>query len=191
MSYRLFAAIRPPEDIVARLLSARGRIDGARWQEAEQLHLTLAFFGGLEGDQAEALAEALYHVDQPAFDAALGPFGSFPAPGHRATATLWIGVEPKEPLARLAASIRGAARQAGIVLPRRRFVPHITLARFGGAGAAAEDFAPYLAGMAAPAGRWRVTRFHLIESFLRREGALYVPRVGYRLKESFADRRQP
>ena len=57
--HRLFVAIRPPEDIRDLLIDARD--DGAdfRWQDDEQLHLTLRFVGEVDRPTAEDLAAAL------------------------------------------------------------------------------------------------------------------------------------
>ena len=45
---RLFVALRPPEPVLDALIEAMGVIDGARWQDDEQLHCTLAFLGAVE-----------------------------------------------------------------------------------------------------------------------------------------------
>ena len=42
---RLFVGIRPPLAVRERLLDATGGIDGARWQDEDQLQLKLAFVG--------------------------------------------------------------------------------------------------------------------------------------------------
>ena len=56
---RLFVAIRPPEPVIDQLLDLAGGVDGARWQDEEQLHLTLRFIGEVERPVAEdVLAEA-------------------------------------------------------------------------------------------------------------------------------------
>lgn len=188
--HRLFVALRPPPEIRERLLSVMSGIDSARWQTDDQLHLTLTYFGRLDGDKAELLAEVLHDVDQPAMDLSLGLFNSFHGQTKDRTSSLWIGVQPSEPLARLAASIRNRARMVGVHADNRRFVPHITLARFSGAGATVEELAPYLRKVAPPSGTWHDSRFHLFESFLRKKGSLYVPVTSYRLRGSFADQHQ-
>ena len=60
------------------------------------------------------------------------------------TGALWIGVKPAPPLSALAAAIRRICARVGVETERRKFVPHITLARFGGAGAFREQIAPWL-----------------------------------------------
>ena len=68
---RLFVALRPPEPVLDALLDAMGGIDGARWQDDEQLHCTLAFlglftFGGLTGLFLGSLATDV-HVNNTYF----------------------------------------------------------------------------------------------------------------------------
>ena len=57
---RLFVAIRPPQRVRDALLDTMGGIDGARWQDDDQLHLTLAFVGDVDSRQTDDLLEA-YH----------------------------------------------------------------------------------------------------------------------------------
>jgi 2'-5' RNA ligase len=48
---------------------------------------------------------------------------------------VYARVVPDEPLLRLQRKVEGAARQAGVQMEARRFVPHITLGRFRPPGA--------------------------------------------------------
>jgi len=60
--HRLFVAIRPPDRIRDLLLGAMGGISGARWQQDEQLHLTLRFLGEVDRHQARDVHAALGRV---------------------------------------------------------------------------------------------------------------------------------
>ena len=42
---RLFAAVPVPAEIAAPLARRQQGLDGARWRTAEQMHITLRFFG--------------------------------------------------------------------------------------------------------------------------------------------------
>ena len=42
---RLFAAVAVPDDIVQALARRQTGLNGARWRTADQMHLTLRFFG--------------------------------------------------------------------------------------------------------------------------------------------------
>ena len=52
---------------------------------------------------------------------------------------LWAGVEPKEPVAALAAKVERALQQVGLEPEHRAFSPHITLARWNRGNAEAVD----------------------------------------------------
>ena len=56
MPHRLFIAIRPPEPVRDRLVDAMEGIEGARWVDEENLHLTLRFVGEVERSAANDLA---------------------------------------------------------------------------------------------------------------------------------------
>ena len=63
--YRLFVALPPPEIIRDQLLDLMD--DGAtlRWQDEEQLHLTLRFVGAVERPLANDLALELGEIAWP------------------------------------------------------------------------------------------------------------------------------
>ena len=67
--HRLFVAIRPPEVIRDLLIDAMDDSPGFRWQQDEQLHLTLRFVGEVERPVAEDLADALGRVRAAPFEA--------------------------------------------------------------------------------------------------------------------------
>ena len=181
--HRLFVALRPPPEIRETLTGLMGGIEGARWQNDNQLHITLAFIGEVDRHRAEAIVEALDMIRQPPLHLKLGQFGAFDADRPGRTGTLWVGVTSDGPLASLAAAVRSALRRAGASPDQRKFSPHITLARFGAAGVARERLRPWLTETAASApglnASWQATEFHLVESTLGREGAHHTPVASY------------
>ncbi len=181
MTHRLFVALRPPAPVRDALLAPMSGIEGARWQTDNQLHLTLAFIGEVDRHGLDAATEALATLIAPPLDLKLGQFGTFDAERPGRTGTLWIGVEPADALATLAQSIRTALRRAGLPTDPRKFTPHITLARFGSAGASSERLRPWLTHTPATRASWQATDFHLVESTLGREGAHYSPVASYPL----------
>ncbi|MCH4554222.1 2'-5' RNA ligase family protein, partial [Aestuariibaculum lutulentum] len=62
---RLFVALRPPPPVRQRLRALGTGIPGARWQDDEQLHLTLRFIGDIDRPLAEDVAAALGGVHAP------------------------------------------------------------------------------------------------------------------------------
>src|ERR1051325_5396816 len=100
--HRLFVAIRPPESIRDVLIDAMDDSPDFRWQDEEQLHLTLRFIGEVDRPVADDLADALGRIRAERFAVRIKGVGRFEQ--HSAGA-LWAGVEPKEPLAALAAKV--------------------------------------------------------------------------------------
>ena len=100
-----------------------------RWQDDAQLHLTLRFVGEVERPAADDLAVALGCIRSGRFQLRIRGVGRFE---QRSSGALWAGVEPKEPLATLAAKVERVCQQAGLEPEHRAFHPHITLARWKG-----------------------------------------------------------
>ena len=191
MSQRLFVALRPPAEVRAALLAPMAGVAGARWQNDNQLHLTLAFLGELDRHGTAAAAEALAAVRQLPFEVQLGTPGSFDTGRADRVSTLWAAVGevlPEKParrgdgpLFRLAASVRHALRGAGLAVDLRRFSPHVTLARFPRGGVPREALHRWLADTRLPPLAFRVHEFHLVESRMGVGGSHYAPVASYPL----------
>lgn len=175
--HRLFVAIRPPEHIRDLLIDAMDDSPDFRWQDDEQLHLTLRFVGEVDRHVAADLTDALSRIRAPRFEARIKGVGSF---DHRGAGALWAGVEPKEPLAALAAKLERACQAVGLEPERRAFHPHITLARWKGPRTRAlADFLDRRRGLVSEP--WEVAEFTLFESRLSRHGAHYEAVASYPL----------
>jgi len=175
--HRLFVAIRPPEQIRDLLIDAMDTSTDFRWQDDEQLHLTLRFVGEVERPAADDLADALSRIRTPSFAARIAGIGRFE---QRNSGALWAGVEPKAPLAALAAKIERVCQQVGLEPERRAFFPHITLARWKGRRSReVADFLDRRRGLSSEP--FEVTEFILFESRLSRHGAHYEPVARYPL----------
>jgi len=175
--HRLFVGIRPPEDIRDLLIDAMD--DGAdfRWQDDEQLHLTLRFIGEVERPIASDLADALSRVRADRFQLKIASVGRFE---QRSSGALWAGVEPKSPVAALAGKVERACQQVGLESERRTFHPHITLARWKGRRSReVGDFIERHSGLSSEP--FEVDRFILFESRLSRHGAHYEEVAGFGL----------
>src|SRR3546814_11108062 len=101
--HRLFVALRPPPDIRALLIAAMGGVRAARWQNDEQLHLTLRFIGEVDRPIAEDVVAALGSVHAPPITAAIAGVGRFEKRGR--TDAIWAGVAPGDALAALHATV--------------------------------------------------------------------------------------
>lgn len=124
---RLFVALDFPEEVRQRLAGLGGGVPGARWTEAENLHLTLRFIGEVPEDQAAEIDDALSQVSAPAFDLVLDGVGVFGS--SRNARILWAGVERSDALSHLQSKVESALVRCGLPAEERKFSPHITLAR--------------------------------------------------------------
>jgi RNA 2',3'-cyclic 3'-phosphodiesterase len=175
--HRLFVAIRPPEHIIDLLVDAMDDSPEFRWQSEEQLHFTLRFVGEVERPVADDLADALGRVRADPFAIRLNGVGRFE---QRNSGALWAGVEPREPLAALAARIERICLAVGIEPERRAYHPHITLARWK--GRRTRELASFLERKRGFASEpFEVDAFTLFESRLSRHGAHYEEVATYPL----------
>ena len=175
--HRLFVGIRPPEDIRDLLIDAMDDSPDFRWQEDEQLHLTLRFVGEVDRPIADDLADALARIHAETFELRVSGVGRFE---QRSSGALWAGIEPKECVAALAAKVERVSQQIGLEPERRAFFPHITLARWK--GRRSQEVADFLERQRAlRSDPFEVTEFILFESQLSRHGAHYEAVAEYAL----------
>ncbi|MEJ2023231.1 MAG: RNA 2',3'-cyclic phosphodiesterase [Maritimibacter sp.] len=123
---RAFLALDIPEDLLVPLTRLQAGLSVGRVVPEENLHLTLAFLGEISEAQARDLAEALSLFRHPAIDLTLSGLDLF---GGKRPDVLFIGGHG-DGLAHLQEKIAHMVREAGIALPRSRFRPHVTLARY-------------------------------------------------------------
>ena len=167
--HRLFVAIRPPDSIRDLLIDAMDDSADFRWQDEEQLHLTLRFIGEVDRPAANDLADALGRLRSPPFELRIAGAGRFE---QRNSGALWAGVEPKEPVAALAAKIERVCQSVGLEPERRAFHPHITLARWKGRRTReVQGFLERTGGLSSDP--FPVRDFILFESRLSKHGAHY------------------
>ena len=126
--FRLFVGIALASSVRRRLAFVCGGVPGARWVDPDHMHLTLRFIGEVGGDRAQDVHEALSDVRAPAFELTLSGIGCFETGGK--VHTLWAGVDRQPLLAHLHDKVESAIVRAGCEPERRKFKPHVTLARF-------------------------------------------------------------
>ena len=175
--HRLFVAIRPPEHVRDLLLDVMDETADFRWEDEEQLHLTLRFVGEVERPIANDLADALGRLRALPFDLRIAGVGRFE---QRNSGALWAGVEPKSSISALAAKIERVCQSIGLEPERRAFHPHVTLARWKGRRTReVKDFLERHSALSSEP--FRVEEFMLIESRLSRHGAHHEPVATYPL----------
>lgn len=131
---RTFVAIDIPSPVQKTLAAVQHRflpLDlKASWVRPDHVHLTLKFLGEIDSKQAPeisgALAEGLR--GRPAIPVSLGAVGIFPPTG--APRVLWVGLEDSAgALDSLQQAVETALAPLGFPPEKRRFSPHLTLAR--------------------------------------------------------------
>ena len=178
---RLFIGIRPPRPVRDALLDTMEALEGARWIDEDNLHLTLRFVGEVERPAANDLAETLGRIDWPCFELRVEGTGAFDRSRRHQSwpHAVWARVIPSGPLEGLRHKVEHACEAAGLGRETRRFTPHITLARTDRATGPVAGWLAAWGGLAA--GPWIVEDFILFESRLGRTGAHYEEVVRYRL----------
>ena len=176
--YRLFAAIEIPRDLGEELELISEKVTGANWRPIENYHITLGFFGEMDGNQARDLDHELAQIEMSQFQLMLKGAGWF---GANEPHALWAGVERNETLNALAAKCDRAARRSHLTTDKRPYRPHVTLAYCKGTPLEeAARFAEMHARL--QLGPFWVDRFHLVSSSLGKGKSRYVSEAEYPLK---------
>ena len=178
---RLFVGLELPWELRQRvaLLTGAG-IPGARWVPPENYHVTLRFIGETPGHVAEEIDAALAALSAPSFTVTLAGIGTFGKGGR--SQSLWVGVERSEPLDRLQGKIENALQRCGLEPERRRFQPHLTLARLDSPAEA--KLAAFIQANNLFRGEpTQIGHFTLFSSLLGKEQAVYRAEAEYELDQ--------
>lgn len=162
---RLFAGVSLSDE-ARRALSdlTRPALPGVRWTTAGQWHVTLAFFGEVDGALTDALASEL----GAAATALDGPVEAVLGPATRLLGRSVLAV-PVAGLDVAASVVRAAAGAVGVAAGEARpFHGHVSVAR----GRGGRPVPVALSGVAVSA-RWRVEAIELVRSHLGPDGARY------------------
>ncbi|MDG2088216.1 MAG: RNA 2',3'-cyclic phosphodiesterase [Arenicellaceae bacterium] len=188
MSIRSFVALSLPNslaeavgDDIARL-SVQDKESRVRWIDEDNLHVTLAFLGNCEQPLLDAMDWSLEEITHSCLPVelkietlSLFPYGKRPK-------LLAAILHPCEALLELHHRVERAAKDAGIYLEKRRFVPHITLGRLRGHSRRDMSLPSVSMGMSdiAPS-------MSLFESTLMSNGAIYDELYRYDLVPDIDD----
>ncbi|HRK25470.1 MAG TPA: RNA 2',3'-cyclic phosphodiesterase [Beijerinckiaceae bacterium] len=179
---RLFTGIELPQEIAGRLAELRGGLPGARWLDPSDYHITLRFAGDIDRRRAEDFAAELADIRFQPMVIALTGLASF---GGGKPHSVHVSVAPNPALIELSEAHERAARRAGLAAEKRKFVPHVTLARLRGASTL--DVADYLASRGGfPPLRFMVQRFVLFSAREQTGGGPYIIEAAFE-----PDRRGP
>jgi 2''-5'' RNA ligase len=185
---RVFCAIDLPRSTKKRVLDHIARLRGlvpearASWTREQNLHLTLKFLGEIPTERV--------HNFQLAISRAVGGFSHFPVaisktgvfPRPRDPRVLWIGItDLTGALARLHLRLETESDKEGFPKEKRRFHPHLTLARLRH-HEGARELAQAHEALTFPAEEIVVNDLALIRSELSSSGSTYTTISRHALK---------
>src|SRR5207248_1100641 len=168
---RLFVAIDLPDPIAESVAALDPHYRGLVFSSPGQIHLTFAFFAGVESLTANLLKEKLAAISFRAFFLPVTGLGTFSKKG--VPRILWIGVGHAHPhLFQLHKRVNEAALACNSPIEERAWTPHFTIARARGISPALmqsflKKHRDYDAGMV------HVAEFHLYQSTLTPTGPIH------------------
>jgi RNA 2',3'-cyclic 3'-phosphodiesterase len=184
LRFRVFAALElPPENqerlggVLARLQAA-APADTVRWVRPEAIHLTVKFYGDVDGEVLPAVEAALAEAARGAQPMRLRMQGLGVFPNARRPQVIWAGLEGElDALLRLQADLEARSAALGFAPEGRPFKPHLTLGRVTGS-LRPSDHLRLMESLKARRdedfGEFTVAALHLIRSDLRPTGAVYT-----------------
>lgn len=128
---RLFTAIDLSPEVVRNLERLLDRLRPAarlHWSPPRNMHVTTKFIGDWPEERLEELKSTLDALPRPgAIDVAVRGLGWFP--NARSPRVFWAGIEAGDGLYQLARDAERAMSRLGIAEEKRKYSPHLTLAR--------------------------------------------------------------
>ena len=183
---RLFVALAIPEAAAQSLLLLQGGVPGARWQSREQLHLTLAFIGEIDGRDAAMIDDALAGIHAPAFSLQLHGVGQFGTGKQTGAHALWAAARANPALDHLQRKVDSAIRRVGTPQDGHKFTPHVTLARMRHPEPA--KVVEWLSHNALyTSAEFEAGAFHLWSSKLTSDGSVYRIEQSYDLEGAYGE----
>lgn len=175
---RLFTGLEIPAEIGLQLATYRGGLPGARWIDPENYHITLRFIGDIEGGTAHDVYSVL--GDGRARGPVTVTLEGLDSFGGGKPRAVFARAAPTNHLADLQAEQERLIRRVGLPPERRKFVPHVTLARLRDASPI--DVAGYIATRGHfPKLSFTARRFVLFSSRDSVGGGPYVVEAAYPL----------
>ena len=131
---RIFISVFVPKEIVNIKEMLKTTIDTRgikiRWIQDGNMHLTLKFIGNTTEESIDSINNAIHDLvkDTPFINLSISGTGCF-SKRDRAN-TLWVGIKGDlDKLEQLILNINNKLEPLGFPIERRKFLPHITIAR--------------------------------------------------------------
>jgi 2'-5' RNA ligase len=172
---RLFLALTLPDAALDLLSDLQDAMPEGRAVDLDALHLTLAFLGETPEAALPEIDAALRSIPAAPIALRLGGGAVF---GGRMTRAVAVQAEGGAALGELHDRIRSRLHGVGVILPRRRFRPHVTLLRCRDKTSAARALAVIPARRQGP---FLCDSFGLFSSVLHPDGAEHEERARYPL----------
>ncbi len=173
---RLFIALDLPEQIKNEIKRICFGLPGVRWVAIDQLHLTMRFIGEVDDSMFYNIRAGLSRVKFPELTLTLKGCGFFPP--RKKPRVLWIGISVNDEIFQLRHKIEKIVRETGLEPERRKFSPHITLARLQ--SPSLKKVQNFLAANSMYRSQpFIVDHFSLYSSFLTPRGAIHTLEADY------------
>jgi len=177
---RLFIALPVPEEISEELTRLQSGVPDARWITPENFHVTLCFAGEVQGGLMRDLEEELSDVAGARFPVTIAGVEQFSS-GKQPRALVAV-VEKNDRLDWLQQKVSTVVRNCGVEVERRKFRPHVTLARFPSGAETGHHIAQFMASFSTfKAGPWLADHFALYSSRAGGNGRIYTEEAAYNL----------
>jgi len=179
---RCFVAVELPDEVKTGLDQLQAQIKSGnqtwvKWVDPYSIHLTLKFLGNVAVDRIDPITAAMEEATQGVSPLHLEVKDLGVFPNLRRVQVVWVGVSGEvDKLARLQQRLESNLAGLGFTPERRRFTPHLTLARLR--DRASPDEREGLGKLIAStkfeaAYTFPVDAISLMRSQLTREGAIY------------------
>jgi 2'-5' RNA ligase len=131
---RVFISVSVPKEIINIKEMLKSTVDTRgiknRWIRDGNMHLTLKFIGNTTEESIDSINNTIHDVvkDTPFINLSISGTGCF-SKGDRVN-TLWVGIKGDlDELEELILNINNKLEPLGFPIERRKFLPHITIAR--------------------------------------------------------------
>ena len=178
---RLFAGLAIPPDLADDFARLQGGIPDARWTARDNFHVTLSYIGEVSEDAVEDVDEALASVFAPAFNLQIAGMDSF-SQGNDPK-VIWFGLAPNIALLGLKNKVDAALERYGLPFEKRKYIPHVTLARFRQLPDTQKTVDFMQAHASIETDPFPVDEFILYNSISGKDGPVYEPLEYYPLGE--------
>lgn len=175
---RLFTGFEVPDNVADALAEMRGGLPGARWAQPDDYHITLRFIGDIDGRTARELEDSLAETRADPVTITLTGLDAF---GGAKPHSIFAQVQNNRALCELHSDHERAVRRVGLPPEKRKFTPHVTLARLRQASVLdVADFLSVRGGF--PAISFTPDRFVLFSARDQVGGGPYVVEAAYPLE---------